>query len=372
MSQQPPKIDISKQVMQKIDHRQISMRPRGYFVAQRMLLIVGLILASLLCVSGLVAFSYAIKNNSFSDYVQFGGLGWGQYLASIPWLGLITTLLAGVAVVWLTNQLFGFIQSRRNMVAAMAVLLIVISFGLGLGSPSSSPVSKLASGYRLGSEQQKLVGTIIKISDSEIIIETSSGIKTTSLRNVDFYHDQIPKVGDRVMILGLSKNGQLHATAIKVLEGAKVQSSLQPVRVEAQKQTAGAKVEPPKPEEVAKPQPTASQPTETPKDTSAPTPPAGHIITIGTITGPFGSGPRKFNVSWSANFTSPLGYKIVWSLSPGPTYPGSDYFYYSTASSSGNGYIKDTLGPGTYYVRVCEYLSGSCGTYSNQVTITFP
>lgn len=80
-------------------------------------------------------------------------------------------------------------------------------------------------------------------------------------------------------------------------------------------------------------------------------------------------GYTKIPISWTASFTSEKGYKLVWSTSPSPTYPGSDYQYIDKASSSGMGYVKGT--PGTVlYVRVCEYLGGSCGVYSNQLVVT--
>ncbi len=77
-------------------------------------------------------------------------------------------------------------------------------------------------------------------------------------------------------------------------------------------------------------------------------------------------------VEWSAEGSSAKGFKVVWSKNENPTYPcrgGDKYHYYSNPEK-----VKDKLtafsGNGTYYVRVCEYLGGKCGIYSNQVTIT--
>jgi len=76
-------------------------------------------------------------------------------------------------------------------------------------------------------------------------------------------------------------------------------------------------------------------------------------------------------VKWSLDGNSSMGFKVVWSKNSTPTYPcrdGDQYHYYSNADQR-----KDTLnafsGSGTYYVRVCEYLGGKCGKYSNQITI---
>ena len=77
-------------------------------------------------------------------------------------------------------------------------------------------------------------------------------------------------------------------------------------------------------------------------------------------------------VSWVANKFFEKGYKVVWSQNSGPTYPtrsGDKYKYLSNPSS-----LSATLdafnGTGTYYIRVCEYLGGACGVYSNEIQVT--
>ncbi|MFZ2072648.1 MAG: peptidoglycan-binding domain-containing protein [Minisyncoccia bacterium] len=77
-------------------------------------------------------------------------------------------------------------------------------------------------------------------------------------------------------------------------------------------------------------------------------------------------------MSWSAVGYSKNGFKIVWSKNATPTYPtrdGDKYIYLSDPSA-----ISTTLdafnGSGMYYARVCEYLGGSCGVYSNQIQVS--
>jgi hypothetical protein len=80
-------------------------------------------------------------------------------------------------------------------------------------------------------------------------------------------------------------------------------------------------------------------------------------------------------VNWSVSGYSQYGFKLVWSKNSGPTYPlraGDQYQYWDNPSTTTNSGTPLTpfSGSGTYYVRVCEYLGGSCGKYSNQITIT--
>lgn len=77
------------------------------------------------------------------------------------------------------------------------------------------------------------------------------------------------------------------------------------------------------------------------------------------------------SVKWTVDGYSDKGFKVVYSKNPNPTYPtraGDKYQYFSDPE------IKSTTleafdGPGTYYVRVCEYLGGACGVYSNQIQV---
>ncbi len=77
------------------------------------------------------------------------------------------------------------------------------------------------------------------------------------------------------------------------------------------------------------------------------------------------------SISWETEGYSPKGFKVTWSKNENPTYPtreGDKYHYHASPDKN-----TDTLtcfnGEGTYYVRVCEYLGGKCGKYSNQIEI---
>jgi hypothetical protein len=176
--------------------------------------------------------------------------------------------------------------------------------------------------------------------------------------------------GDSVEIFGTKSTQSINAKLCKITKKAtKIESSKQ---ASPKNDTPATPVEEVKntPAPTAKPTPVVS-PAPT---TTAPSAPTIYLtLNPNTDLGWTCAGICKYQFSWTATgFSSPIGYKLVWSASPNPTYPGSDYFYYSTGGTSGSGYVKNNLGNTTYYVRVCEYLGGSCGRYSNQVTINFP
>ena len=75
------------------------------------------------------------------------------------------------------------------------------------------------------------------------------------------------------------------------------------------------------------------------------------------------------HVAWILNGESPLGFKVVWSKTSSPTYPtrDSDQYIYLGDPAVRSSEITAFNGDGTYYVRVCEYLGGKCGVYSNEI-----
>lgn len=76
-------------------------------------------------------------------------------------------------------------------------------------------------------------------------------------------------------------------------------------------------------------------------------------------------------IKWSVSGTSAKGFKIVWSKKSGPTYPlrSGDKYHYFSESNKTSDKVEAFDGSGTYYVRVCEYLGGKCGVYSNEIKL---
>lgn len=76
-------------------------------------------------------------------------------------------------------------------------------------------------------------------------------------------------------------------------------------------------------------------------------------------------------VFWKVDGKSGMGFKLVWSQTPTPVYPlrENDQYQYFDSPEAGMAELKAFAGEGIYYVRVCEYLGGSCGVYSNELKI---
>ncbi|MBU1132264.1 FecR domain-containing protein [Patescibacteria group bacterium] len=104
--------------------------------------------------------------------------------------------------------------------------------------------------------------------------------------------------------------------------------------------------------------------------TAAPAPEKKPVVNSGAVTS-LVLNVKDTAVSWTIKGFSAKGFKVVWSKNSNPTYPtriGDKYVYYSNPETRA-GKISAFDGSGTYYVRVCEYLGGKCGLYSNQVKV---
>ncbi len=82
-------------------------------------------------------------------------------------------------------------------------------------------------------------------------------------------------------------------------------------------------------------------------------------------------------VAWNTNGgTASQGFKLVWSKNPDPTYTNGVPYdfagFYEPHKTTGDISWGSNAGPGLYYVRVCEYLNGSCAVHSNPIQVTIP
>lgn len=78
----------------------------------------------------------------------------------------------------------------------------------------------------------------------------------------------------------------------------------------------------------------------------------------------------KVYLNWQvAGFESAKGFKVVYSESENPVYPGNTYHYLSNPDVRSD-FWKDLKAGKTYYFRVCEYLGGKCGVYSNNLMVS--
>lgn len=366
MSSQIAKIDVANAVMQRIDHESIRIRPMRYFVLRRAIWAALFAGTMLLAVFLLLALGYAVRNDIFSEYLSMPS-GAMLFVRSLPLAGISLSAIAVGVSIMLARKLASAwpdFKPAQAFIAGAVFVVVVTALG-GLGAPGQTPRAFALASFLSSSDPVKLTGTIESYENGVIVVQTTDGVKSVYVGTLP---DGIGQ-GDEILLLGTERTGTVTPKAIRLLNKALL--TQEELKADATVTEPIADVTAPAPV----PKATQPAPAPAPKPVPAPTPEPTKTISITNVTS---LGGTKYQVSWSANFALEKGYKLVWSLSPNPTYPanpdpGVPYYYFdSNAQSSGTGYVKNSMGAGTYYVRVCEYLGGSCGAYSNQVTVVFP
>ena len=361
MSNQPRKIDLASSTMKRIDEQGIAIRPRRYFTVRKFMAIFSLTVLMLLSILLVASLVYSFKFDTFSDYLGFDN-GTILYIKSLPWAGIALSLgVIGLSIYTARKAKKYAPQIQVNQViASVAVFALIFTFFGNFGNPSQTPKVFSLVNSLTQDDPIKVLGTVDKDENEYIYIKTDDNyykVQKSELTK-DF------EKGDEVLILGKENNGILIIKASKILK----QAPKEAVKKEIPKLQ--KKVEEVKTEPEPKPEPVVTTPTPTPEPEPEPEPAVEQDAI--TITGTSKKSDKKYLVTWSSNFKLKKGFKLVWSKSPNPVYPGDQYYFDGTAASSGSGYVKKTDGSGTYYVRVCEYTGGGCDVYSSQVTVTFP
>lgn len=374
---QPIKIDITQKVMQQIESENIQIRPHWQFQLLTIAKIVGFVLCIVVAIVTISALVFTLRTDMFKDYLQFGKTGLIDLAKTIPWLAIALFAIVIATVVFIIKN--SKPMHRNAFVPVVASLCIVFAAGalIGLYGNQQSLPSKLANGFRLGNEPIKTFGKITSTAGYSITLLTSDGQTLTIEQKAGTkYSGGLPTEGDTVLVLGFLHNGTITAEAIKVEareEKFEQKSPAQVLPIEQPKQEVEVQKPAPAPAapKATAPAPTSSAPAATP-------PPFVKTINITSTSSLIGSGPNyKYKIMWSTNFSSAMGYKMIWAVAPAiPTYPlGSNQNYYYDSGSAGWGYVRNDLTPasGTYNVRVCEYLGGTCSSvYSTTIQVSFP
>lgn len=82
-------------------------------------------------------------------------------------------------------------------------------------------------------------------------------------------------------------------------------------------------------------------------------------------------GGKKY-LKWSiSGGSAPKGYKVVKAKDKNPKYPEDGYYQYISDEDTKKVKLEGFDSGDNYHFRVCIYKGGSCGTYSNDVEVSF-
>jgi len=125
----------SDKVINLIKNAGTKMRPRRYFVARAMFVILGAVLLFCLILFFVTFIIFALQENGGLFATNFGPVEWGVFLESLPW-SLLLLSLALILIMWILLRRYAIVY-HQPFLYTLLILVIVISLACFFLSASS-------------------------------------------------------------------------------------------------------------------------------------------------------------------------------------------------------------------------------------------
>lgn len=206
--------NTEKTIFDRIKSMNIKMKPRAYFIARTLLLVLGVIVL-LLFIIYLVSFIiFSLRASGLLFLPRFGILGFKMLIGPLPWF-LIFLSIGLVFLLEVLAKRFSFVYRRSILYSLFAIIIIVVFAGLIVGNTSFHPVLfRNAQERRLpiigpfyrghGAPMIKNVhhGIVSEIIDNGYIIETPNNQQLTLILGKDVLVRENIDVGDTIVAIG--------------------------------------------------------------------------------------------------------------------------------------------------------------------------
>ncbi len=355
MKRKLPSIDIAQSVMQRIErdgvrmHSERSLRVQKY--AQRFLIVILALISGL----GVLSLAYVLRNDVFIGYTTL--ISESDFLRSLPWQGLLTTVGSSVALFVLVLKLRDQHGSLRlGYVVAGWLLAVGVLAGIAGQLPSSSTPSILArTAYWSDKDPSQLEGVIVEIVDGQ-----TAKVKVGDKVIIIHTDTSELKVGDKVLVVGDKKTDDLYVKGIQVTKQAPQKTT------ETKQEKPPKAIEPPKRIE-PKEEKEITAPTPTPEVKPTPTPePAAITPGIKIIS----KTQNATDVIITYSIAPSMAGKCKTMLKNDPLTAYSEYDWHSSATSTCTNTIpKSSLTAGTW--SGIAYWKFPYNEWSNYYEITF-
>lgn len=123
------KKDFSKKVMERIEKEEVKMRPKAYFVLGSVLLGTGLAIALLLAAMFTNFVFFRLRMHAPLSYLRLGTLGLKPFLANLPIVPLLISLLSIIAGLKLIKKYdISYKKSFTGIVIGIVTFSLVLGF----------------------------------------------------------------------------------------------------------------------------------------------------------------------------------------------------------------------------------------------------
>ena len=221
------KIDLSKKISERIKDGKVKMRPRWFFVAEKLGLESVLLISVILGIIILAVILYIMDQNGVFEFAEFGWKGWLVILNNIPFNLIITAIIFFLVSLVIISQ-FDVSYQKPFYLFSCSVLLIMAMLGFGLfwsgvgeAMFNSSVSAKMATVYQnkivnSPKSDRAVIGKIIKIGDQTFFIVTPQN-KVIQVRYGLNHTPLVFNEGQTIKIIGRRDGENFKAESIKII-----------------------------------------------------------------------------------------------------------------------------------------------------------
>lgn len=212
--------NLTNKIMQEIKEKDIKMRPRIYFVAGALSLILGTAL-SLVAAAFLVHLtSFRLRTDLPFDFLRLGHFGWQPFFVIFPWpliLSTVSLLILGIILL----KKYEFSYKQNFAVLATAAILAVLLLGVIIdrleahrGFERFEPVKGFYHERLPG--KNWVAGEILEVGEDSVLIQSLNGqeIKIFWDRETLLPLGRNFKIGQIIRVFGERENSQLRAKGV--------------------------------------------------------------------------------------------------------------------------------------------------------------
>ena len=240
-------MNTKKNILQRIESGEISMKPKIYFILRAFALAFALIIGTLITLYVFSFIVFILKGTGILSLYEFGGRGLLLLMFSIPWL-LVVSVLFLVFVLEVLARHFAFVYRKPLVYSTLAILVLIIFAGTVVASTPihkkiyershTKAVSLTGSVYKHYGKippRGGHIGTVIDIDSNGLTLEVFDGnvIKVSTTTRTKYPADTKLEVGAKIMVLGKKGGDSYEAFGIKLFDEDTLPFSMERFKPEA-------------------------------------------------------------------------------------------------------------------------------------------
>lgn len=235
MKNEEKQINISDKVLNRIQSDNVKIRSRWFFIAEKLGLESGLLMAILIGIIILCFILYIMEQNGVFEFMEFGPSGWSVILENIPYDLVILAITFFIVASFIIKQFDFSYRKPFYLFSCGIIILIVISGTFLMWTGVSRTLFDKIAGVKFINNlytkkitnvpqgERAVIGQVVEVGRNTILVKTPQGkllqVKFTPdiKHSLDLRHGQ----GQVIKILGHKSDGTYGADLIRIMKTSK-------------------------------------------------------------------------------------------------------------------------------------------------------